>query len=122
MDNERHCLEVERGERDLRSKSAVERLVSWPISEYVGTFEPTAEERYLHELASEYHERTEDYDRTVCTGPVVRNAIRPANGREFTAINKNAQKVRKELQDRAMRERGIPHGLVTKAIQHYRAS
>ena len=29
MDNERHALEAPRDERELRSKSAVERLVSW---------------------------------------------------------------------------------------------
>lgn len=85
-----------------------------------GTFEPNIEERYLHELAKEYHETTEAYDRTVCTGPIGRDGIFPANSHERGLIGKHARTILKGLTKKA-RERGIEPGLVMKAIQHYRA-
>ena len=60
-------------------------------------FAPIKEEIRLRELAEEYHRRTEEYDRIVCSGPILNGAITPANGSEFTAINRHAQLVREEL-------------------------
>jgi hypothetical protein len=57
----------------------------------------------LNELAMKYHEQTERYDRSVCSGPIVDGAIMPANGRERAAINRNAAKVRDALCVEAMR-------------------
>ena len=47
----------------------------------------------LHELAKRYHDETEAYDRTVCTGPIVRGSIMPVYPRETVLINRNAQRV-----------------------------
>jgi hypothetical protein len=54
-------------------------------------------DKTLRELAREYHERTEAYDRSVCTGPIDRGRIMPANSDQFSAINKHAKMVREEL-------------------------
>ena len=61
----------------------------------------TGQEKALTALATEYHERTERFDRQVCTGPIRDGAIMPANGREAALINKNALTVLAELQQRA---------------------
>lgn len=54
---------------------------------------PTEKDRLLYELAKRYHDETEAYDRTVCTGPIVRGSIRPVYPRETVLINRNAQRV-----------------------------
>jgi hypothetical protein len=55
----------------------------------------------LDGLAREYRERTEGYDRTVCTGPVRDGAVTPADPREAALIDRHAAAVRKELWRRA---------------------
>jgi hypothetical protein len=66
--------------------------------EYLGMpYTPTKEEIRLRELAEEYHQRTEEYDRKVCTGPIHNSAIMPADGLEFVSINRNARRVREML-------------------------
>jgi hypothetical protein len=67
---------------------------------YIGTFEPTPRTQ-LDELADEYHERCEAYDRRVCTGPIVRGSIAPANPHELRLINRHAIAVLRELRSRA---------------------
>lgn len=57
----------------------------------------SVEERKLQELAREYHTRTEAYDRTVCTGPILHGAIMPSTPHERRLINNNAELVRDEL-------------------------
>ena len=57
--------------------------------------------RALDKLAREYHRRTEEYDRTVCTGPIIRGAIQPMNDRERARINRHALKVSRELRRKA---------------------
>lgn len=54
---------------------------------------PTEKDNKLHELAKRYHDETEAYDRTVCTGPVVRGSIQPMRPRETALISRNAQRV-----------------------------
>lgn len=61
----------------------------------------TNSERKLRELAEEYYRRTEDFDRTVCSGPIVRGCIMPANGREVSLINRYARLVNDELKAEA---------------------
>jgi hypothetical protein len=51
----------------------------------------------LFALARAYHERTEAYDRTVCTGPIGRDGIMPATPRERGLINRNAGIVMREI-------------------------
>jgi len=47
----------------------------------------------LHEIVKQYIDETEAYDRTVCTGPIVENAIMPANHHERHLITKNAKEM-----------------------------
>jgi hypothetical protein len=52
-------------------------------------------------LAAEYHRRTEEYDRTVCTGPVINGSIQPLTPAELGLVNRNAAKVFDEIAERA---------------------
>ena len=66
--------------------------------EYLGIpLELTSEEKRLYELAREYHERTEAYDRTVCTGPVRCGGIMPADCEQRSLVNRNARNIYDEL-------------------------
>ena len=55
----------------------------------------------LRDLAREYHQRTEAYDRTVCTGPVTADGVMPVGPVELGLINSNARVVLRELQAKA---------------------
>jgi len=70
-------------------------------------------------LAKEYHDRTEHYDRTVCTGPIVEGSIRPNNGKEHTLINKNAKNIFNELAERANISLKELHHKIIQAEHHY---
>lgn len=68
-----------------------------------------------HELAVKYHYECETFDRTVCTGPVVRGSIMPANARELGIIGMHA----KDVLHRIMREadsHGIDRAYMRKVI------
>lgn len=84
--------------------------------EYLGTFPPP--DKLLDDLAREYHERCEAYDRTVCTGPVGRDGILPGGPGEFALINKNAHGVLTELIRRG-EEQGRKRNDIVQAIQKY---
>lgn len=45
----------------------------------------------LFKLAREYHQSTEAYDRSVCTGPYINGCIWPNSGHERHLINQNAR-------------------------------
>lgn len=60
-------------------------------------------EKQLMRLAERYHQRTEAYDRTVCSGPIVGGAITPATDSERTLIVQHARGVRRELEVEADR-------------------
>lgn len=73
--------------------------------EYLGVpWTPSPEEKRLRELAREYHERTEAYDRTICTGPIGRGGIMPATIDQQALINRHAGTVRDELGIEAARQ------------------
>lgn len=55
------------------------------------------EEKRLRELALEYHERAEAYDRTVCSDINPCNRIVPVTAQQFSLVNRNARKIRDEL-------------------------
>jgi hypothetical protein len=74
---------------------------------------PTEKDKTLHELAKRYHDETESYDRTVCTGPIVRGSIQAANSRELALINRNARPVF----DRIARE-AASHGISKIELWH----
>ena len=66
--------------------------------EYLGCFpQETHREKILREFAEEYCERTEKYDRTVCTGPIKNGSILPMTSQEYNLAHTNAVKVRQEL-------------------------
>lgn len=51
-------------------------------------FVPTEPEEFLRTLAERYAKETEAYDRTVCTGPIVRGSIQPADARQLALIGR----------------------------------
>jgi hypothetical protein len=64
---------------------------------------PSEKDRKLHELAKRYHDETEAFDRTVCTGPIIEGSIRPVGYRELAQINRNADEVRRRIFEEAER-------------------
>jgi hypothetical protein len=80
--------------------------------------EPTPPDERLVALARAYHDRTEAYDRTVCTGPIGRDGIMPATPREFGLINRNAALVKNELTMEAERL-GFTRAELQREIFHY---
>ena len=53
---------------------------------YLGEFNDSMESNF-HEIVKEYHERTESFDRIVCTGEIRNGEILPANGYELQLMN-----------------------------------
>jgi hypothetical protein len=66
-------------------------------SEYLETWSYTEKDRKIDDLAKRYHELTEAYDRTVCTGPIANGAIQPSTPTEAVSINRNAKTVLSNL-------------------------
>lgn len=64
---------------------------------FLGTFEPTSQERQLYELADEYERRCESYDQRVCDGRTKRGIAIPANGAQQAMISRHARQVWNEL-------------------------
>jgi len=83
-------------------------------NQYLGYF-PLDNSLFI-DLAKEYHMRTENYDRTVCTGPIVNGYIRPSNGKEMAMINRNAHMVLKDVTGRYPGQ----ESRIMKAISAYR--
>ena len=62
-------------------------------SEFLGISpEPTPDEIAARDLAEDYHRATEEFDRTVCTGPIINGSIRPACVAELYTINRFARR------------------------------
>lgn len=72
----------------------------------------------LYAFAKEYHDRCEAYDRTVCTGPIGRDGIMPANHAELGTINRNAHEVLRDVLRRA-KDEGLAGEEVQRAISRY---
>lgn len=68
----------------------------------------------LRELAQAYHDRCELYDRTVCTGPMGRDGIRPSDAREIAIISRYARQVLTDLSN----ESGFSVEELRKAIRY----
>lgn len=66
-------------------------------SDFQGEFEITEHDLLLHNLARKYHEETEAFDRTVCTGTIRDGGIVPMNAWQFNQVLQNAAKVRKRI-------------------------
>ncbi|MGB3222541.1 MAG: hypothetical protein WBB23_07050 [Desulforhopalus sp.] len=86
---------------------------------YQGSWRVSEVEHYLYLLAQEFHERTEEYDRTVCSGEIIRGSIMPVTPGERSMCNKNALKIREELVRRAKMEMGIHRDEVARAFGRY---
>lgn len=83
--------------------SAMRRAMATGLSMYTVSFD-LAKNDPLDDLAREYYDRTEAYDRSVCTGPISPSGrIIPATVHEAALININAEKLRRELTGRAGR-------------------
>lgn len=74
-----------------------------------------------YDLARRYTIETETYDRTVCTGPVVRGEIMPVGYREIYAVGANAAKVRSRLEPEAL-SAGLTWRDVNQAMRSYESS
>ena len=74
---------------------------------------------YLKSIAAEYHRRAEEFDRKVCTGPIIMNHIMPASNTELIMINRHANSLLEELKERASREFGVDGRDVIRAIRKY---
>lgn len=61
--------------------------------EFTQDFKPSLQFIKARELAVKYHYECETFDRTVCTGRVVRGSILPADARELGLINMHAKNV-----------------------------
>jgi hypothetical protein len=83
-----------------------------------GEFSIEGRDPDLVKLAAEYHRRTEEYDRMVCTGPIGRDGIMPATRAELGAIDRHARQVRAELVDRAL-QAGFTEPQFKEAMMHH---
>ena len=86
--------------------------------EIAGYLAPGTDAR-LRLLAQQYHEDTERFDRSICTGPVFDGSIRPANHRERLIINRHAQELRRRLVQEAIRY-GYTSMQFQEAVRRYR--
>ncbi len=89
--------------------------------EYLQTPPPPRGDSELTRLAEQYHERTEAYDRTVCTGNDFDSVggIIPAGPEEQQLIQRHAHGVFEELAKAAAR-RGITRTELRRAISRTR--
>ncbi|MYM70505.1 hypothetical protein GTP45_27385 [Pseudoduganella sp. FT55W] len=87
-------------------------------AQFFGEFTP-APVTPLDDLAREYYERTEAYDRTVCTGPIRDGSIMPATAREQSLINRHATDLLRELRQRAERL-GYTRNDLRQAMRNYK--
>jgi len=71
-------------------------------------FNFSAREQRLRAMAEGYHEETERFDRTVCTGPVRGDGVMPSNGYESRLINENAWRARRRILTVAQQEGFTP--------------
>lgn len=76
-----------------------ERLPSYKC-EFLGEF-PDRTDAFLWTLAREYYRRTEEYDRSICTGGMRHGEAMPGTPDESRSSNQNAHYVLRELERRA---------------------
>ena len=86
--------------------------------EYLSEFRYMERDKKLEELATRYHLLTEEYDRVVCTGPIVNGWITASTSAEMALINKNAKRVRVDIERQAA-EHGIGRQELQRAIHLY---
>ena len=79
----------------------------------------TEKQKKLIELAGRYHELTEAYDRTVCTGPIVSGSIEAMSPRESALCSRNALRVLSDIERQAAAHE-IDANELLRAIQDYK--
>ena len=89
------------------------------MNEWQQEWKLTERDTRLYEIATRYHKECEAYDQTVCTGPMGRDGIMPANPREMALINRNANAVRKIIEEDAFAQ-GIGREELSRAISKWR--
>ena len=89
-----------------------------PATEYQTDFQPSERDLELHKLVVRYHNETEAYDRTVCTGPIISDEIFPRGPHELALINRNASKVFQVIRTEA-EQLGIQSAELWRAIGRY---
>ena len=87
------------------------------LREFLGEPYPAPKRRRLAELALEYHHRTEEFDRTVCTGPIHRGEIMPVTASERRRCYDNAMRVKEDLYIEFVRPLGFSRAEWLSAIQ-----
>lgn len=84
----------------------------WVISERVNL---------IVELAHEYHQRCDAFDRNICTGKNRYGEPMPVTSWQFKAVNRNALLVLRELKERIENNQyGVTKDELIKAIQNYK--
>jgi hypothetical protein len=84
---------------------------------YFCTFEPSAHDQRLHDIATEYHKVCEEYNKTVCSGKSKHDdCSMPVNCQELRLVNWNANMVMSRLINQ---NQGIEPKEIQKAISHH---
>lgn len=84
---------------------------------FLCNFIPNERDIDLRDIAAGYIQRTEEYDRSVCTGPIRLGEIQPATPYELGLVNRNAQR---ELDLLSSKHAGqYSRRDILKAIQHH---
>lgn len=99
------------------------RLVNEPpLSTKTSDFPTSTDrDRAISDLVTQYHTECEQYDLTVCTGPVFRDGIAPATYQERKLINDHALIVRTKILEKAD-HLGIDRAEILKAIAQWNGS
>lgn len=83
--------------------------------EIMGDYQP--QDGSLTTLALLYHQRCEEYDKTICTGKDKHGVAVAATGEESTLINRHAREVKTELDEQALRMGYTPRELQQEIIR-----
>lgn len=68
---------------------------------YEQEFRLDSKEELARQLAQEYHAKCKAYDRTVCTGGMLHDAIMPSNSHEMFMVHRHAMIIRSDIKLRA---------------------
>jgi hypothetical protein len=89
--------------------------MNWFSDMYLTEFKQSERDIQLDTLAKKYHVLCEQYDRTVCTGPIQHGLIMPMSPHERALVVRNAKQVFKQIEQEASFF-GISNGEMWKAI------
>lgn len=75
--------------------------MNWFSDMYLTEFKQSERDIQLDTLAKKYHVLCEQYDRTVCTGPIQHGSVMPMNSHEGALVVRNARQVFKQIEQEA---------------------